>query len=47
MLTDLKVQSLASKCLFHSQEHNKTSKNSILKILKCRNEIYRRIELKD
>ena len=50
MLTGFKVLPLACKCAFHRPEYNVkggTPWNCILKILKCRNEIYQWIELKE
>ena len=49
ILTGLKVWSLACKCVFYRAEHAKRRGipwNWILKDLKCRNEIYQWIELK-
>ena len=48
MLTGLKMSSLACKCLFYRPEDNvKGEPDGILKILKCKNEIDQRIELKE
>ena len=51
MLTSLKVSSLACTCIFYRPEHNskreRSPQNQILKVLKCRNGIYQRIELKE
>ena len=51
MLTDLKVSSLACECAFYRPEQNilqteDPNMNWILKILKCKNEIYQWIGLK-
>ena len=43
MLTGFKVSAVACKCAFYRQEHNAKGDP----ILKCKNEIYQRIELKD
>ena len=51
VVTGMKVSPLACKCVFYKPEHKAkgggTSWNRILKVLKCRNEIYQRIELKN
>ena len=47
MLTGLKVSYLPCKCVFYWPEQNRAPWYGILKILKCKNEIHRRIELKE
>ena len=48
MLAGLKVPSLACKRGFYRTEHEEeTPWNRILKVLKCRNEIYQRTEFKE
>ena len=48
MLTTLKVSSLACKCIFYRPEQNAKEGphgTEFFKVLKCKNEIYQRIEL--
>ena len=48
MLTTLKVSSLACKCVFYRPEQNAMERlhgTEFFKVLKCKNEIYQRIEL--
>ena len=49
MLTDLKVLSLACKCVFYRPEHDGKGRSHDLNFdfLKSKNEIYRWIELKE
>ena len=49
MLTGLKMSSLACKCVFYRSQHNAKGNplNSVLKGLKCKNDIYRWIELNE
>ena len=48
MLTGLKVSSLACKRIFYKSENAKGRPwNWILKVFKCKNEIYKQIELQE
>ena len=46
MLTVLKMSSLACKCIFYGPEHNVMQRRDSME-LKCKTEIYQRIELEE